>query len=58
MDIYPFEMCGTGYDIMSKTSGYDPFLLRSYGLIGLSSIAKKKGLSRIGFRYITILDST
>ena len=26
MDIYPFKICGSGYDIISEKSGYDPFL--------------------------------
>ena len=30
MDIYPFKICGSGYDIISEKSGYDPFLLKVY----------------------------
>ena len=26
MDIYPLKICGSGYDIISKKSGYDPVL--------------------------------
>ena len=29
MDIYPFKICGSGYDIISEKSGYDPFLQKS-----------------------------
>ena len=37
MDIYPFKICGSGYDIISKKSGYDPFMIfydEENGLLG------------------------